>query len=209
MGMQTCAPTGDGYTACMGCPPPPAAGQSGGAAGAGAGTIAGTTAGTMAGTTAGMAGAMAGTAGNDADASVSEGDGGEPLPAADVEPGVSCGVGLVVQCEQDTQKCCARSLEPDTCIDASSECSCGLQGCSTLQAYCDGPEDCPDGQVCCGTLAGNSYNEFRCAASCDSRGTQRIACHQQEPKCEGNLVCANSQLLTNVQVCIDPATIQQ
>lgn len=218
MGTQMCTATGNGYGACMGCPAASIAGSGGsaGTAGTSAGTAAGTSAGT-AGTSAGMngmagasasgEGGVAGTAGADAG---SESDGGEPLPAADVAPGASCGVGLVVQCAQDTEKCCARSLEADTCIEASAECSCGLEGCTTLQVYCDGPEDCADGQVCCGTLSGgSSYTEFTCAASCDSQGQQRIACHQQDPECESGLECANSQLLTNIQICIDPATIQQ
>jgi hypothetical protein len=79
-----------------------------------------------------------------------------------------------------------------------------------MEAFCDGPEDCADGEVCCGTLVGGSrYDRFVCAASCDYAGTQRIACHQDAPACPGNNECANSQLLTNVQVCIDPATIRQ
>jgi hypothetical protein len=97
----------------------------------------------------------------------------------------------------------------DTCIGVSEACDCPLAGCSVMTAVCDGPEDCPEGQQCCGTLSGSSYSAFACAASCDYRGTQRIACHQGEETCPAGNVCANSQLLTNLQVCIDPATIEQ
>jgi hypothetical protein len=102
-------------------------------------------------------------------------------------------------------------LETDTCIGADEQCSCGLGNCETMEAFCDGPEDCGDGEVCCGTLSqsGSGYDTFVCAASCQSSGNQRVACHEQDPKCTGGDICANSQLLTNVQVCIDPATIQQ
>ena len=133
----------------------------------------------------------------------------EPSPTAAAEPGVSCGVGLPVLCELEAEKCCVRSLETDTCIEASAMCACGKQGCTVMEARCDGPEDCPTGQVCCGTLAGNSYHQFVCAASCMASGQQRVACHETDPKCPGNFICANSQLLTNVQVCIDPASIEQ
>jgi len=216
MGTQTCNAMGTGFSACMGCPAHNVStggssgvgGMSGGASGA-----------------AGIAGAMAGSGGGGAGSGGSSGSGGsepsdggmtnadasEPKPAGDVAPGASCGVGLVTQCEQDTEKCCVRSLETDTCIAADAECTCSLQNCDTLEVHCDGPEDCADGQVCCGTLSqsGAGYDSFQCAASCQSTGNQRVACHEQDSKCTGGDICANSQLLTNVQVCIDPATIQQ
>ncbi len=102
-------------------------------------------------------------------------------------------------------------MEPDTCIGVDEPCSCGLNNCAAMEAFCDGPEDCGDGEVCCGTLSQNGagYDGFVCATSCQSSGNQRIACHEQDSKCTGGDICANSQLLTNVQVCIDPATIQQ
>jgi hypothetical protein len=220
-GMQVCNATGNGYSACMGCPAHnvmPTAGI-GGAGGAGSGGVGGVSgaAGMMAGTSGGTsgvggAGGAGGSAGGMIDGGMqNETDGSEPLPAGDVAPGVSCGVGLVTQCAQDTEKCCVRSLETDTCIPSGETCDCGLNNCQTMEAFCDGPEDCSDGEVCCGTLSqsGAGYDNFVCAASCQSTGNQRIACHEQDPKCTGGDICANSQLLTNVQVCIDPATIQQ
>jgi hypothetical protein len=124
--------------------------------------------------------------------------------------GTSCGVGLPALCALQTHKCCARSLRTDTCIEAAASCTCDLPDCSVMEAFCDGPEDCEQGQVCCGTLVGGSrYERFACAASCDFGGTQRIACHEDQAECPAGTECANSQLLTNVQVCIDPATIRQ
>jgi hypothetical protein len=217
MGMQMCNVQGNGYGACTGCPAPAGQGGASGSgvrAGAGAGGTAMAASGAGAvsggGGASGQGGAGAGGAGAGGRAG-SGGAGGadEPSPTADAEPGTSCGVGLPTLCELMTEKCCMRSLETDTCIEASAMCSCTIQGCTVMEARCDGPEDCPSGQVCCGTLAGNTYDEFTCAATCQSNGQQRVACHESDPKCPSGLICANSQLLTNVQVCIDPASIEQ
>jgi hypothetical protein len=218
MGTQICNATGNGYGACTGCPahnisPTAGSGGAGGAGGSsGLGGASGA-AGAMAGSggTSGAGGA-AGAAGGPPDGGMQNAtDGSEPMPAGDVAPGVSCGVGLVTQCAQDTEKCCVRSLETDTCIPSGESCDCGLANCAVMEAFCDGPEDCGAGEVCCGTLSqsGAGYDTFECATSCQSTGNQRIACHEQDSKCSGGDICANSQLLTNVQVCIDPATIQQ
>jgi hypothetical protein len=219
-GMQTCNATGDGFSACMGCPATNAgaggaagaAGASGGAGGVGGAAGASGGAGGVSGT-AGASGGAGGTSGGDGGMSggMSGIDAGGPNPAGSVEPGTSCGVGLVVQCALDTEKCCTRSLETDTCIAVADSCTCSLQNCETMEAHCDGPEDCGSGEVCCGTLSqsGAGYDEFICAAQCDATGQQRIACHEQEDTCPDSLICANSQLLTNVQVCIDPRTIEQ
>jgi len=214
MGMQTCNLLGNAFSACMGCPAQnvsPMAGAGGGIGGAsGAAGAAGTIAGTSGGTSA--AGTSGGVGGSDPDGGMpTAGDGSEPLPAGDVAPGASCGVGLVSQCAQDTEKCCVRSLETDTCIPEAEACTCSLPNCEVMEVRCDGPEDCASGEVCCGTLSqsGAGYDDFVCATACQGTGNQRVACHEQDPKCEGGDICANSQLLTNVQVCIDPATIQQ
>jgi len=205
MGTQTCDAGGRNFGVCMGCPgndawPTAGSGAVGGSpdgGNAGAGGMAGTTADTGGGGPDGGAQGMPDASG--------------PAPAGEVAPGVSCGVGLVTQCAPDTEKCCVRSLETDTCIDSAEACTCSLQDCDTLEVQCDGPEDCADGQVCCGTLSGGGagYDIFVCATTCDGQGQQRVACHEQDPQCTGGDICANSQLLTNVQVCIDPATIQQ
>jgi hypothetical protein len=205
MGMQSCDTTGTSYGACAGCPAPqapaqPGAGTGGSAAGAGSGGTAGA---------AGSAGAAGGSSGAGGEAGAGL---GPSLDMAGAMPGTSCGVGLPALCALETEKCCARSLDVDTCIPAGETCACSTAaGCTVMEAFCDGPEDCPDGQVCCGTLAQNGagYESFACTAQCSSQQTQREACHAEETQCPGGYVCANSQLLTNVQVCIDPASIEQ
>lgn len=198
MGTQLCLATGAGYGPCDGCPPPPQ-----------------TDATTGTGGLSDASQSPSPEAGGPGNTSTSGSDAGamEPtqLPSGE---GTSCGVGLPTLCALDSEKCCVRSLMTDTCIGASETCECSVSGCETLEAHCDGPEDCAEGQVCCGTLGGgpfggSSYTEFRCADSCDYQGSQRIACHQGETECPGSNVCSNSQILTNLQVCIDPATIAQ
>ena len=210
MGMQLCNATGNGYGACTGCPPAAAPAGSGG---------------TPSSTPAGGGGASAGSGGSAGssqmppvsgmsgpDSGMPDAGGSEPTPALGAVRGVSCGVGLPTLCEIGKQKCCVRSLKTDTCIEESATCDCGgLMGCTVMQTHCDGPEDCESGQVCCGTLAQNGagYDDFECAAQCQATGQQRVACHEGETMCPNGLTCANSQLLTNVQICIDPATIEQ
>lgn len=136
--------------------------------------------------------------------------GEDPLPVFEEDlEGPSCGVGLPKPCRLGSEICCVRSLAVDTCIPAGQSCTCDLPDCDVIDVACDGPEDCDAGQVCCGTLFGASYRSFACAANCDYRTTQRIACHQENDECPAGNVCSNSQLLTNIQVCIDPATIEQ
>lgn len=214
MGTQLCNPTGNGYGACTGCPPPLM--STAGSAGSVATPVAGSS-GSSAGSagsagTAGGAGTMPPVAGTGmADSGMPDAGGGEPTPSIGAVRGVSCGVGLPTLCEIGKQKCCVRSLDTDTCIEASAMCECDVQGCATMTTNCDGPEDCEMGQVCCGTLAQNQqgYQQFVCAAQCQSNGQQRVACHKDETMCPSGLICANSQLLTNVQICVDPATIEQ
>jgi hypothetical protein len=217
-GMQACNATGDGYSACMGCAAAGAggAGGAGGMAGAAGGGGTGGASGGTGGTSGGVGGAGGSSGGSGGAGGMSGGsdsvtDAGDLNPSGNVEPGTSCGVGLVVLCALDTEKCCTRSLETDTCIATAETCSCGVQGCEVMEAHCDGPEDCMNGDVCCGTLSGSGtgYDDFVCAAQCDGSGQQRVACHEQEETCPSGLTCANSQLLTNVQVCIDPRTIEQ
>lgn len=190
MGTQTCNADGKSYAPCMGCPPAGAAG----------------TAAPM--MPAPDAGAMA-TPDAAADAASNPGTGDGAVVGGVAEVGISCGVGLPVLCEVGSELCCVRSLATDTCV-AAGACNCNVQGCDTLEVNCDGPEDCAAGEVCCGTLGGGStYTSFACVTTCDSMGSQRQACHVGIDECPGNNVCANSQLLTNVQVCIDPMTIEQ
>lgn len=211
MGTQTCSALGNSFGPCTGCPPAEG-GTALPSAGAGAAGASGTSGpNPIAEAGAGAAGqAGAGPDAGAADAGVGADADTEPTPVAGAQPGISCGVGLPALCAIDTEKCCTRSLSVDTCIASEAACACELADCQVMEVHCDGPEDCPSGQVCCGTLSGGAaYQDFSCAAQCQATGNQRVACHQDEPECPASLVCANSQLLTNIQVCIDPATIEQ
>ncbi|MDD9935656.1 MAG: hypothetical protein OXT09_18740 [Myxococcales bacterium] len=199
-GMQSCLQTGDAYGPCSPCPVAPTPPMDDGTSDA---MDAMDDPGGLDAADAGMADAGMGDAG-------SGDDPGEGPTLDPILPGTSCGVGLPVTCELDVEKCCTRSLRTDTCIGVAESCTCDLPDCTVMESHCDGPEDCPDGQVCCGTLVGGSrYERFECVSSCDFAGTQRIACHQADPQCPAGNECANSQLLTNLQVCIDPETIRQ
>lgn len=189
MGTQTCNADGKSYAECTGCPV-----ASGGTA---APVLPVPDAGALAVPDAARDGAT--------DTGTKFADGGVAI-------GTSCGVGLPVLCEVGTELCCVRSLATDTCVDADDDagCACDIAGCEVLKVRCDGPEDCAPGEVCCGTLGGGStYVSFECATTCQYRGNQRQACHVGTDACPGTYVCANSQILTNVQVCIDPSTIEQ
>ena len=212
MGTQQCVADGSSYGPCVGCPPAPIqSSPDASAADAAPGFMGAPVDASMMSADASTAPSDGSTQSSDASTVESTSDAGDSDDPAQlpVGEGVSCGVGLPTQCALGTERCCVRSLMTDTCIGSSESCECPVRGCETLEAHCDGPEDCGEGQVCCGTLSGSSYSEFRCADSCNYQGTQRIACHQDLTECPGGQVCANSQLLTNLQVCIDPASIAQ
>jgi len=227
MGMQSCDVSGASFSACTGCQAVMAmtggraasAGTSaagvGGKGISGAGGVGGSGgAGIGSASLAGRGGA-GGAGGGGAPASQA----GKPsqLPAA---KGVSCGVGLPVQCQPDTEKCCKRSLSVDSCEAVATACECDEQDCTTVDVRCDGPEDCPSGQLCCasdGSSGGGSgrmrfpgaavrYTAFACAASCSS--ATRQACHSMTD-CPSQLTCAIDQVLASISTCTDPNFLEQ
>ena len=66
-----------------------------------------------------------------------------------------------------------------------------------IDARCDGDEDCPDAQVCCGTLsgAGFHYEALGCAETCDGASGGYRICHQNELCEDEALVCRRSSIL--------------
>jgi hypothetical protein len=139
-------------------------------------------------------------------------DDGSALDSRNAQPGIVCGVGLPLLCQPQSEKCCTRSLSVDTCIADDAQCACDLPDCDVVEIRCDGPEDCAEGQVCCGTLViedsgGAHYSGFSCAAQCTAQ--QNLACHEHGQVCPSGLLCADSQLIPNVQICVDPASLQQ
>jgi hypothetical protein len=228
-GTQTCAISGRAFGPCTACPPSAdasraqdvggsdASGASGamsaGVGGRGASGNAGSgSAGTGGFAGGGFAGGGSAGAGN-AGAAIDSGAAGsetrepgspDPLPAA---KGIACGVGLPVLCDVASEKCCKRSLSVDTCIPVAMACECEQDNCETLEARCDGPEDCAQGQLCCAGGTGRAaYTGFTCAASCSS--TSRQACHAAGD-CPAQLTCAISQILASVSVCTDPRSLEQ
>jgi hypothetical protein len=50
-------------------------------------------------------------------------------------------------------------------------CNYAANDCTTLvPVVCDGPEDCPSGNSCCGLYSGGSYSQFACMPSCADAG---------------------------------------
>jgi len=82
-------------------------------------------------------------------------------------------------CDTATQHCCGSSSMTPTC---TATCS------SPIDLVCDGPEDCPTGQTCCGTPSMTGLKAV-CAATCGM--DQPELCHNSSqcptsaPKCCG------------------------
>jgi hypothetical protein len=82
------------------------------------------------------------------------------------------------------------------------------QFCSLLTAVeCDGSEDCPEGQICCGTLEGAlAYESIRCQDRCDLADGGRILCHENEPCPDPEQVCMRSIVLPSyLGICGTPS----
>jgi hypothetical protein len=218
-GTQTCAASGRAFGPCTACPS--GAGISGGSgsqgvAGSGASGVSGAMsagAGGRGGSgSAGRGGAGGGGVAAGSGPAIDAGAGSEsrepgspgPLPAA---RGIACGIGLPALCDVASEKCCKRSLSVDTCIPVATACECEEDDCEILEARCDGPEDCAQGELCCaGGTSRTAYTGFSCAASCSS--TSRQACHA-DGDCPAQLTCAISQILASVSVCTDPRSLEQ
>lgn len=107
-------------------------------------------------------------------------DGGAPIrdaapgpdgPVVDAAVGIAC---TDVFCDLPDTFCCAEALVPPRisrfCVDEPEQ-----NVCMGNRFFCDGPEDCGDGEVCC-TNSANS--DVRCApdlATCLGQGF--VVCH--------------------------------
>jgi hypothetical protein len=104
--------------------------------------------------------------------------GTEPDPVAEVacDPPPTCS-------STNGQYCCL-----DTgCVGTTS-------ACSTTSVYCDGPEDCTPGQLCCGTAsAAGSYDSLACEWS--SFGCNRMCNVGNDSECDSGEVCTQSSAL--------------
>lgn len=106
----------------------------------------------------------------------------------------------------------ADSLPSVPIIDASfmAPASDGGACSNALGVQCDGAEDCPSGQVCCGTFSQASfgYTSMVCAETCDAE-SQRVLCHPGDTCDNPDYVCRASQLLpfSFLSICAAPTTM--
>lgn len=114
---------------------------------------------------------------------------------------ISCGG--VNNCARPENFCCVflsgSSFPTPTCQANAAPCLPGSE------VYCDGPEDCINGTVCCGQLVnsrfGQAYNDLKCRPEqeCVYAQQRRLICGDQ--KCPSGLSCKPSSLLPNINFC--------
>lgn len=161
----------------------------------------GTHAGGIGGALVGGAGGALGGAGSGGDS----GAGGVPTggtggaPEGGAIPTVSCAGNGV--CSPPGQYCCAAEWQKWQCVSASTACNGGTQ------IYCDGPEDCATGQVCCAAYAkiSKTYQKLSCAPkdTCAPEQENRVVCGSSG-KCPVGQSCTSSTLLPGYSVCSTP-----
>jgi hypothetical protein len=78
------------------------------------------------------------------------------------------------------------SREPLSAFDSGAPDS-GLYCSFIVETDCDGPEDCPAGELCCGTLsgAGLQYTSMTCRATCADADGGIVLCHK-DTDCPGH-----------------------
>ncbi|MEZ4227350.1 MAG: hypothetical protein R3B13_40810 [Polyangiaceae bacterium] len=145
---------------------------------------------------AGMGGVSTGGVGGTSTGG-SIGSGGNPAAGT-----VSCfGVN---DCARPNNFCCVflstTALPTPSCQANAAPCFPGTD------VYCDGPEDCNNGNICCGRLVdggalGQQYNDIQCRASSECVYSQgyRVICGSGS--CPGGLKCKPSSLLPKINVC--------
>jgi hypothetical protein len=88
-----------------------------------------------------------------------------------------------------------------TCLSTGQPCNQGSE------AYCDGPEDCSAGDVCCGQIVQinnqNYYNVIKCTPGnqCDYQQNYRVFCNGNQGACPSGTTCKSSSILGDYQVC--------
>lgn len=127
--------------------------------------------------------AVDGPNGGDDDAGVDAPGGG-----TDADPGTTLACGSMT-CDPMTQLCCVTGgFQPMySCIPQNGNCNNGAV------QECDGPEDCPDPQVCCLAFTGDGI-EASCQASCGPQEGER--CHtDSDCSTSQRSKCCDSQFL--------------
>jgi len=171
---------------------PGGAGGVGGAAGAGGvgGEGASMTTGGTGGQPQGGSGGT-GNVGNTGGSPPQGGDGGMPPMGGNGGMGGSPPVGPVVPCAGGIcnagEVCCwnYQNGNLDHCGQA------GTCGAGYLQIDCNGPNDCPMGQVCCGNHNGQYYESITCEDACNSV----TMCADAPQACMFGATCKQSQVL--------------
>ncbi|MCE7893173.1 MAG: hypothetical protein DYH12_26300 [Sorangiineae bacterium PRO1] len=107
---------------------------------------------------------------------------------------MACGA---LTCNVPQTYCCNFYNQPDQCMSPGASCGYGVD------VFCDGPEDCAGGTVCCGELfiqgSNKSYQSFTCQASCTG-SSKRVICGASG-SCPGNGQCGASEILPEYKDC--------
>ncbi|HRI70206.1 MAG TPA: hypothetical protein PK156_38510, partial [Polyangium sp.] len=89
------------------------------------------------------------------------------------------------QCVGDGEACC---LDPD--VPENSACFTGGT-CTSIRAQCDGPEDCANGEICCGYVDFSqvALAEIKCSSSCVD--VNRVMCspNNSSSSCSSPMQC--------------------
>jgi hypothetical protein len=120
----------------------------------------------------GDAGSSADAAGNGADADVTAPD-ADLGGGADAANGVACGDTV---CDPDSEVCCITQGSGPPPGETTTECT-APDACEGSAATCDGPEDCGDGEVCCGSFGGGGGGGGTGSAECTAETCQFTICH--------------------------------
>lgn len=99
---------------------------------------------------------------------------------------VPCGP---VECPVGTGSVCCMGDGPPTCEETTD---CG-GGETTI--HCNGPEDCPRGETCCGQLDNFEYEEIICEESCGGGGEVVMCDPDAADPCPGPDDCQPSMIL--------------
>jgi len=173
---------------------PPAAAASTGSSstassgGAGGGAASSASTGGMGGADGGSGGAasstVTGPGGSGGIGGATGGTGGTPPVNA-----IACTDGVVCTGQEI---CCISEQGP-----SNFEATCTLAaGCADVQAECDGSDDCPEGEICCGHYQSPSgdYTDIECQPTCEGNNELEM-CFGSPATCLDGNVCAQSDNL--------------
>jgi len=104
---------------------------------------------------------------------------------------------------QDGGKCCIEDWPSliFRCLDSTGSCS---QTEDDTEVRCDGPEDCPPQQMCCGRKTGpntGQYVTLACQDECVDDDEHVVVCGQFPEVCEHG-ICKDSGILTGFRMCL-------